>query len=230
MADRTMTSSSTDRPASLLRWLFFLLIVRPAVLILLGLNLRHRERLPRHGPAIVVANHNSHLDTPVLMSLFPHRLLPRLRPVAAVDYFLKDERLAWFARRIVGIVPLDRRPEGRTTGGGADPLLALERALDRGDILILFPEGTRGEPERMTALKSGVAHLARRRPDVPVVPVFMHGLGKALPKGEALLVPFFVDVFVGERIAWPGTRDAFMADLAARFGELAREATPPDWQ
>jgi 1-acyl-sn-glycerol-3-phosphate acyltransferase len=213
-----------------MRWLFFLLIVRPAVLVLLGLNLRHRERLPRRGPAIVVANHNSHLDTPVLMSLFPQRLLPRLRPVAAVDYFLKDERLAWFARRIVGIVPLDRQSPKRGPEGGADPLLALERALDRGDILILFPEGTRGEPERMTALKSGIAHLARRRPEVPVVPVFMHGLGKALPKGEALLVPFFVDIFVGEPVVWTGERAQFMADLAARFETLAREAPPSDWQ
>jgi 1-acyl-sn-glycerol-3-phosphate acyltransferase len=220
-----MARPTDDRPAAFLRWLFFFLIVRPAVLVLLGLNLRHRERLPKQGPAIVVANHNSHLDTPVLMSLFPQRLLPRLRPVAAVDYFLKDERLAWFARNIRGIVPLERKPEG-----GADPLLALERALERGDILILFPEGTRGEPERMTALKTGIAHLARRRPDVPVVPVFLHGLGKALPKGEALLVPFFVDIFVGERVAWTGERAQFMADLAARFEQLAREAPPPDWQ
>ncbi|MEX0809875.1 MAG: lysophospholipid acyltransferase family protein [Dongiaceae bacterium] len=219
------SAATSDRPAALLRWLFFFLIVRPAVLVLLGLNLRHRERLTKQGPAILVANHNSHLDTPVLMSLFPQRLLPRLRPVAAVDYFLKDARRAWFACNIMGIIPLERRPEG-----GADPLLPLERALDRGDILILFPEGTRGEPEKMTALKSGIAHLARRRPDVPVVPIFIHGLGKALPKGEALLVPFFVDIFVGERVIWTGERARFMEDLAARFEELAREAPPPDWR
>ncbi|MEX2297183.1 MAG: lysophospholipid acyltransferase family protein [Dongiaceae bacterium] len=225
-----MAATTSDRPAALLRWLFFFLIVRPAVLVLLGLNLRHRERLPKQGPAILVANHNSHLDTPVLMSLFPQRLLPRLRPVAAVDYFLKDKRRAWFARNIMGIIPLERRAQGQTEGGGGDPLLALERALDRGDILILFPEGTRGEPERMTALKSGIAHLARRRPDVPVVPIFIHGLGKALPKGEALLVPFFVDLFVDETITWSGDRAQFMEDLASRFEGLALEAPPPDWQ
>lgn len=214
-----------ERPANALRFLFFLLIVRPAILLLLGLNLRHRERLPVAGPAIVVANHNSHLDALVLMSLFPMRMLPRLRPVAAVDYFLRSGFLAWFARRIVGIVPIDRQ-----LSAGGDPLAPLERAIERGDILILFPEGTRGTPERLSALKSGIAHLARRRPSVPVVPVFIHGLGKALPKGEALLVPFFVDLYAGEPVPWQGSRETFMRELAARFETLAAEAHPPEWR
>ncbi len=210
---------------SLLRHAFFLLIVRPLVLAVLGVNLRHRARLPAAGPAIVAANHNSHLDTLALMTLFPPRLLGRLRPVAAIDYFMKSRRLAWFATRIIGIIPLARevRP------GGVDPLAACDEALARGSILILFPEGSRGEPERLGTFKTGIAHLARRHPGVPVVPVFLHGLGKALPRGEFLLVPFFVDVFVGKPLHWSGDRGVFMAEFDRRIRELAAEGSFPAW-
>jgi 1-acyl-sn-glycerol-3-phosphate acyltransferase len=211
-------------PARLWRAAFFLAVVRPLVAVVLGVNLRHGERLPKTGPAILVANHNSHLDTLTLMALLPHRLLPRIRPVAALDYFLKTRWLAWFATRVIGIIPLDRKPKP-----GSDPLAEPEAALARGDILILFPEGSRGEPERLQAFKTGIAHLAKRRPEVPVVPVFLHGLGKALPKDAFLLVPFFVDVFVGEPVPWTGERADFMVRLEAAMRALAAECRAPGW-
>ncbi len=212
--------------SEVLRYLFFLLLVRPLVLVVLGLNVRHGARLPRRGPAIVVANHNSHLDTFALMTLFPQRRLADLRPVAAADYFLKNRWLAWFATRIVGIIPLERRPRG----GKHDPLAACDAALRDGRILIFYPEGSRGEPEQLADFKSGAAHLAKRHPEAPVVPVFLHGLGKALPKGEAVLVPFFCDVFVGEALAWTGARASFMAALDKAMGELAAEGHFPPWE
>jgi 1-acyl-sn-glycerol-3-phosphate acyltransferase len=206
--------------------LFFLLIVRPMVLVVLGLNVRHRERIPIKGPAIVVSNHNSHLDTLVLMTLLPWPLLRQLRPVAAKDYFLRNRLLAWFALNIMHIIPLEREIIDRHQ----DPLAACSEALQNGDILILFPEGSRGDPEQMGTFKSGIAHLAKRHPDVPITPIFLHGLGKALPKGDALFVPFFCDVFVGEPMQWTGDRQSFMTSLEAAITSLATEGYRPAWE
>lgn len=209
----------------LLRYLFFLVFVQPIVLIVLGLNVRRRHLLPQSGPAIIVANHNSHLDAIVLMTLLGMNNLKIVHPVAAADYFLSSPFLSWFSTHIIGILPLQRC----VTAVRADPLAEICHRLDQGDILILFPEGSRGEPEQLAEFRTGVAHLAKRYPAVPIVPVFLHGLGKALPRGEGLLVPFFVDVFVGEPVRWTGQRDEYMHHLNLRFNELRSEGHLPEW-
>lgn len=211
-----------------MRWVqgaFFLLVVRPFLAVALGVNLRHAERLPQTGPAILAANHNSHLDTLLLMSLFPLSQLHRVRPVAAADYFLKNRFIAWFALHIMHILPLSRRPKP-----GEKPLAHIEAALAEGDILILFPEGSRGEPEKRSELKSGIAHLMEHAPAVPVLPVYLHGLGKALPKGDWLPIPFFVDGFVGEALTWQGCRADTMRALEARFSELEQLGGYGAWE
>lgn len=209
----------------LLRWLFYAVIVRFVVLFVLGLNVRHRERLPKQGPAILTANHNSHLDAMVLISLLPLRLLGRVRPVAAADYFLSSGLRAWFATRIVGILPIARK----RASPDEDPLAACDAALARGEILIFFPEGSRGEPEQLAPFKKGIGILAARHPDVPVYPLFTHGLGKALPRNEALLVPFFLDVFVGEPMFGRDHPQDFVEKLRERIIALGAEERLAQW-
>jgi 1-acyl-sn-glycerol-3-phosphate acyltransferase len=207
--------------------IFFALIVRPIILVVIGLNVRRQKELPQDGPAIIVANHNSHLDTVVLMTLLPLSRLRKIRPVAAADYFLKNKLLAWFSREIMGIIPLNR------TAGGAsldERLSGVFQALDRGEILILFPEGSRGEPEKMAKFKSGVAYIAEKYPMIPVYPVFLHGLGKSLPKGEALLVPFFCDVLIGDKLFWTSNSRAFMEQLETSMVGLASGGGFPSWE
>ena len=101
--------------------------------------------------------------------------------------------------------------------------------MQNGEILILFPEGSRGDPEQLGTFKTGIAHLAKRHPDVPITPIFLHGLGKTLPRGEAVFVPFFCDVFVGEPIEWSGDRQRFMTNLEIAITTLAGEGLFPTW-
>jgi 1-acyl-sn-glycerol-3-phosphate acyltransferase len=212
--------------------LLFFLVIRVFVLMLIGLNIQHRQRLPTSGPAILVANHNSHLDTLVLMSLFPLAKLHLLRPVADEDYFLKKNRyLAWFSQQVLNIIPVCRGTKGGDSlKEGCTHRQFLSRctsALTENNILILYPEGTRGEPESLTEFNSGIAHLSKHHPDVPIIPIFLHGLGKALPKGEFLLVPFFCRVVIGVPLYWTGKKQTFLQDLMEQMRSLAMSENLP---
>lgn len=209
------------------RLVFHWLVAKPLMAFVIGLDVRDRERLPRNGPAIIVANHNSHVDTVALTSLFPSRVVGKVRPVAAADYFLRNRVLSWFSRRCLGILPFDRHG----LGDGGDPLAGCVAALDRGEILILFPEGSRGEPERLQRFKKGICHLARRRPSVPIVPVYLHGCGRVLPKGAVLPVPLRCTAFVGTPVAIR-TEDTtrFVDELEAAMTRLAAGTPFPEWR
>src|SRR5262249_28037096 len=131
-------------------------------------------------------------------------------------------------KNLVGIIPIRR-------GGGAlesmrdDPLRPAAEALAKNSILIFYPEGTRGEPEKRAKFKNGVAYLAERFPGVSVTPVFLCGLGQAWPKGERWPVPLLCEVFVDAPLRWCGDRAAFIAALEARIAELSKLGDFPGW-
>jgi 1-acyl-sn-glycerol-3-phosphate acyltransferase len=214
-------------------WLRFLLLVlaaRPLALFLTGADVTGRERLPLNGPAIVAANHSSHVDTLLLLAIFPSRAVARVRPVAAADYFLRDPVIGWFSRHVIGIVPVARLKAGqKTRDNGEDVLAPARAALAAGDIVVVFPEGTRGDGDQLGQLKGGVARLAEAFPEAPVTPVWIQGAGRVLPKGQAIPAPLNCAVLVGEPLAWTSDRQAFMARLRAALLALKDQAPPLRW-
>lgn len=206
----------------------FFAITKIVVILLIGLRIQHRKRLPIKGPAILVANHNSHLDTIVLASLFPLEIVHQLRPLASKQYFLeRNPWLAWFSQYVLDIIPVSIKSEKVVDSGDARAahrsfLADCDAALAQNQILILYPEGSRGEPECLSEFRCGIAYLAKRYPQVPIVPIFLHGLGKALPKGEFLLVPFLCRVYVGSAIYWNGQKQAFLDQLTAKMKDLSK--------
>ncbi len=201
------------------------LLAKAIAALLLGLHVHHREHLPATGPAILVANHNSHLDALVLMALYPLSLATQLRPVANEHYFLRQNPwLAWFARRVLDIIPVSCADSTSPSVRGEDHRTFLQHcaeALAHNQILILFPEGSRGQPECLSPFHSGIAHLAKRHPQVPIVPIFLRGLGKALPKGDPLLVPFVCSATIAPPVFWNGCKRSFLGTLRDRIQTLA---------
>ena len=179
-------SSSLHRLAQVL---VFALLVRPFLGLVMGLAVRHEERLPQRGPAILIANHNSHLDTLALMARVPLGALWHTRPVAAADHFGRGLR-GWLARGLLRVSLIERQ-------GGLQALEPVLTALDRQQIVIFFPEGSRGEPEVLAPFRRGIAHLAACRPAVPVIPVHLRNMGKCMPRGAWLFVPFSCEMRVG---------------------------------
>ena len=198
--------------------LFFGLVVKPIVLLLLGLNVVNRRNLPLDGPAVIAGNHNSHLDTLVLISLFPLFKIHKVRPVAAADYFLKNRFVAWFSLNVIGIIPIQRQGNKNVE----EIFIECHQALDEKDILIIFPEGSRGEPEQIGKIRKGLYYLLKDRDNTIVIPVVMHGLGRALPRGEALFVPFNCDVIIGNQLKTMNSSNEFVEELTAKYEDLSQ--------
>jgi 1-acyl-sn-glycerol-3-phosphate acyltransferase len=143
---------------------------------------------------IYFANHTSHLDFVVLWSALPAEVRGRTRPVAAKDYWESGVK-AYLAQNVFRAVLVQRgaaaqaasEEEARAVGRATIEQLA--EALGETDSLILFPEGTRGTGESVAPFRSGLFHLAKRKPDAEFVPVYLENLNRILPKGEFLPVP-----------------------------------------
>ena len=208
----------------LFRRLLLVCLVKPIAKLIIGMDVRGKRYLPTKGPAIIAANHNSHIDTLLLICLFPSGSLRHVRPVAAADHFLRSPLSSWFSQKIVGILPIDRK-------GGArrDVLAGCREALEQNEILLLFPVGTRGEAEEMGDFKSGVARLAEKFPETPIVPVYLQGAGRVLPRGARILVPFTCSAIIGTPFHWDGDRVTFMKTLKSTIEALSAAAPPLRW-
>ena len=203
----------------LLQRLFFLLFVRPFTLLFMGLRVRGLEHLPHRDPFVLIANHSSHLDTIVLLSLFRLSRLRRIRPCAAADYWEATPLRSALSRALFNILPIARArftPENH-------PIHRMSEALDRGESLILFPEGTRGGGDEVAPFKAGIARLLEERPDVPVVPAYLVNLGRSLPKGEWIPLPFFCEARLGAPLKPAGGRDQVLAELQAAVLRLREQ-------
>ncbi|GHC53500.1 lysophospholipid acyltransferase family protein [Neogemmobacter tilapiae] len=149
---------------------------------------------PEAVQRVYFANHTSNGDFVLLWSVLPGALKQQTRPVAALDYWLSTPIRAFLGRQVFNAVLIDRRPEERKE----DPVAQMAQALDDGSSLILFPEGGRNTTEApLLPFKTGLYHLAKTRPTVDLVPVWIANLNRVMPKGEVVPVPLICTVTFG---------------------------------
>jgi 1-acyl-sn-glycerol-3-phosphate acyltransferase len=171
--------------------LFLLGLVR----VLTGAQARWYGCPPKAEQRIYFANHQSHADLVMIWAALPKELRSITRPIAAKDYWTKSPFKKWITTAVFNAIYVDR---ARTAD--QDPLEPLIDALERGDSIIIFPEGTRGNAEEPQPFKAGLYNLAQKFPHVVLVPAWIDNIQRVMPKGEVVPVPILCSVTFGAPI------------------------------
>ncbi len=163
-------------PARLARAVLTDFVATPLTNLMAPAMVTGAEPLGRlQGPVIFAANHNSHFDTAVLLAAIPAHLRHKMVVAAASDYFFDSTAKATVMSLVLGAIPIERTKVSRRSAQTALDL------LNEGWSVIIYPEGGRSPDGWMHEFKGGAAYLSVRS-GAPVVPVFLEGTGRILPK------------------------------------------------
>jgi 1-acyl-sn-glycerol-3-phosphate acyltransferase len=198
-------------PGELLRWL----VLYPVLWTLTRPRIYGSEQLIGNGPYIFVANHTSHLDTPLLLASLPHRLRLRLRAAAAADYFFTSWWKGTLVKLLCNAFSFDRK--------GFAGLHCARQLLNDGYSILLFPEGTRSRNGQLQTFKCGIGRLALVT-HVCVVPVWIEGAHAAMPKGAHLAHRHQVEIRFGAPLQFAQGLD--QARVVAAIEQQVRALAP----
>jgi 1-acyl-sn-glycerol-3-phosphate acyltransferase len=187
------------------------------------LEIHGQEHLPKEKSFVLVANHTSHLDTLCLLAALPLRKLHRAFPAAAADYFFQSVPRIWVAAVVVNALPFGRQTHIKQS------LLLCQHLLENpGNVLIIFPEGTRSATGEMSKFKPGIGALVAGR-DIMVLPCYLRGGFKAWPKGSICPRPSKVQLTIGKPRSFAtiaSTKEAANS-IAAELEQAIKEMEAP---
>lgn len=177
------------------KWILFLLLK-----IYNRIVVHSIKNIPKEGSFIIVANHVSLLD-PVYIGL----VLPRkLHFMAKKESFNSSKILSWILTHL-GAFPVDRSKPDITAMRTAIGL------LKEGKVLALFPQGGRSDDVELTELKKGAAYFAEKT-NTPILPIYVKGTDKVMPKDQLMIKPKKVEIFIGETIEVPNISESYKGE------------------
>ena len=161
--------------------------------LLSGASVRWIASQPDTCQRVYFANHTSHLDALVIWASLPPSIREITRPVAAKDYWSRGIVRRWLSRDVFDALLIDRT-DIKVHQSPVDLML---REIGTAKSLIVFPEGSRSITGEVGEFKSGLYYLAKKRPDIELIPVFIDNLNRVLPRGEFLPVPLLSCISFG---------------------------------
>ena len=164
--------------------------------IFIGLKYVNKKTLKNKKQFILIANHNSHMDTMAIMSAIPSRYIHKVHPIAARDFFGGSLFKKILMRYLVNATLIQRDRDDPNN----DPIDSMDKMLKKSRSLILFPEGSRGTPGVMSKFKKGLGYLIQRNPEINVIPVYLDNVYKTLPRGKNLILPYNCSIKFGDPI------------------------------
>jgi 1-acyl-sn-glycerol-3-phosphate acyltransferase len=167
--------------------------------VILGGEYSNTNNLKGLDQFVIVANHNSHVDTAAILSALPIRHAHKVHAVAAKDYFAKNKVSEIVFRLFMNILIIDRK----TSEGKSQAISIMEQAIDDGKSLIIFPEGSRSTDSSIKKFKTGIVKLLRSKPKLAIVPIYFHSSGQVQPKGDPMLVPHNFKMIIGKPFHLP---------------------------
>lgn len=156
------------------------------------LRIDGQDNVPNDGSFVLICNHTSHLDTLAMLCSIDLPRIHRTFPAAAADYFFSSVPRSAVSAILINALPFDRKLKGAESLRVCAELLA-----NPGNILILFPEGTRTTTGELGRFRSGIGRLLVDT-RVPVIPCHLDGGFRAWPKGKALPRPRRLHLRIGE--------------------------------
>lgn len=181
-----------------------------------GASCRWIDSQPDTCQRVYFANHTSHMDAIIIWASLPQEIRVLTRPVAAKDYWMAGPIRRFMANRLFNAILIDRT----NIKAHQSPVDYMIREIGHEHSLIVFPEGGRGDGREIGEFKSGLYYLAKKRPDLELIPVHLDNMNRILPRGEVLPVPLLTCITFGPPL-WLEAGEP-KTDFLARAREAVR--------